>query len=80
MSSDSDFTDTEIDRVSSVTKISFESVPKDIDFDLKIKGTKKVRLQYVLKKDRILPYTVNLHGTYQSLKNHKRKSKCQMSF
>ena len=65
---DSDFSDTEIEKVSSVTKISFGSVPKDIDFDLKIKGTKKVRLQYVLKKDRILPYTAYLQGKNNDMK------------
>ena len=60
MDTDSDLSDTEIEKVSSVTKISFNSVTKDIEFDLKIKGSKKVRLQYVLKKDKILPYTVDL--------------------
>ena len=59
---DSDFSDTEIERVSSVTKISYDSVPKDIDFELKIKGSKKVRLEYVLKKGKILPYTADLQG------------------
>ena len=62
MDTDSDLSDTEIEKVSSVTKISFNSVTKDIEFDLKIKGSKKVRLQYVLKKDKILPYTVDLQG------------------
>ena len=69
MDTDSDFSDTEIVKVSSVSKISFNSVPKDIEFDLKIKGSKKVRLQYVLKKDKSLPYTIDLQGKIKWYKN-----------
>ena len=58
--SDSDFSDLTIKKVSSVSMKKFDFVPKDIDFDLKIKGITKVRFQYILKKDKILPYTAYL--------------------
>ena len=59
---DSDFSDTEMKKVSSVTEKTFDFVPKNIDFDFKIKGSNKVRLKYTLKKDKILPYTAYLEG------------------
>ena len=60
--SDSDFSDLEIQKVSSVSSKSFDSVPKDIDYDLKIKGIRKVRMKYSLKRHKILPYTAHLDG------------------
>ena len=62
MSSDSnsDFSDLTIKKVSSVSKKKFDFVPKDMAFDLKIKGPTKVRFNYILKKDKILPYTAYL--------------------
>ena len=61
MSDDSDFSDLEGKCVSSPIKC-YDQVPMNVVYDLKIRGPKKKRLNYTLKKGKPLPYKVLLEG------------------
>ena len=48
--SDSDLSDSEVVTVSSDSKKLYDFVPTDTEFDSKIKGERKLRLKYKLKR------------------------------
>ena len=61
-----------IQRVSSFDLIEFPSVPWDIEFLFRIKHVESedALLQYTLKKDKVLPYTVSLMGNSYTYCTH----------